>query len=475
MTMRTRPGTGLTLLLAAAILAVPVQEAFALITGGEGNNPIGDPGWPKGAAEIFNVQSRIAYWEGPPFGGGQWHAECRGDAKALSAVLADFAKLDVKNKRVVLHDGAGRSFWLNPNNEPAKRAAAKMDWVFMVWQPKNWQHLRKLPADLNPTDGGDAESGPPSQIDVYTGGNVKWDDVKVPKELKIVDLRLEAHGYTVADGLVLEGKVTDLATKKPVAAKVSLERVEPQNKGGYLYPTVAETVADAKGHWVFKKAPEGWLRVVIEAQGYVPRVAGYARFDDQPKWQEFNSGLARPGPVSGRIVDGAGQPLADVDVRIGDVVAESGGRYESPLEYSVKTGKDGRFRAEQVPIGKASVWIHKSGYCRPGLGPNITTPKNDIELTMTKSSRVEVTVDFTGVERPQGYIVHIAPDGGEKVGSWGGSGNINAKNEITYEDVPPGRYILRGRPNPGSDNQETNPITVDLKGGETAKVLLRAK
>jgi hypothetical protein len=274
---------------------------------------------------------------------------------------------------------------------------------------------------------------------------------------------------------VLEGKVTDLATKKPVAAKVSLERVEPQKKGGYQYPTVAETVADAKGHWVFKKAPEGWLRVVIEAQGYVPRVAGYARFDDQPKWQQFDSGLARPGPVSGRIVDDAGQPLADVDVRIGDVVADPGVRYESPLEYSVKTGKDGRFRAEQVPIGKASVWIHKSGYCRPGLGPNITTPKNDVELTMTKSSRVEVTVDFTGTERAGGYIVRIAPDGGEKVGSWGGSGNIDAKNQITYENVPPGRYILSGRPNPGSDNQETNPITVDLKGGETAKVLLRAK
>ena len=40
------------------------------------------------AAAIFNTQSRIAWWEGPPFGGGPWLVECQGDAKALRAVLA---------------------------------------------------------------------------------------------------------------------------------------------------------------------------------------------------------------------------------------------------------------------------------------------------------------------------------------------------------------------------------------------------
>ncbi len=142
MTTRSRLGTFLLLLLAAASVAVPVQEAFALITGGEGNKPIHDPGWPKGGAVLFNKEARIAYWEGPPFGGGQWHAECRGDAKAFSDVLADFAELDVKSKRVVLHDGVGQSFWLNMNDEPAKRAAARMDWRFMVWVPANWERLQ---------------------------------------------------------------------------------------------------------------------------------------------------------------------------------------------------------------------------------------------------------------------------------------------------------------------------------------------
>src|SRR3954451_14838800 len=129
------------------ILAVGApREASALIRGGEGNEPIADPGWPGGAAALFNHPGRVAWWEGPPFGGGQWHAECRGDTRALGAVLADFARLDVKVKRVVLHDGIGYSFWLAPNREKEKLESAKVDWMFMVWQPDNWGRLRRLPA-----------------------------------------------------------------------------------------------------------------------------------------------------------------------------------------------------------------------------------------------------------------------------------------------------------------------------------------
>jgi hypothetical protein len=465
----TRITTGL---LITILTVVTSPEAFALITGGEGNKPIADPGWPTGAAVIFNHKGRVAWWEGPPFGGGQWHAECRGDARALNAVLADFVNMDAKLKRVVVHDGTGHSFWLAPNGEPEKLQAARIDWVFMVWQPASWERLRKLPADLNPT--GHADTSPPSQIDVFTAG-INWADVAVPGGIEVVDQRLVAHGFTAEDGVVLEGKVVDLSTKQPIAATVKLQRVEPQEKGGYLYPVVAEAKADAQGHWVLKRAPAGWCRVIVEADGFVPKVAGYARTDDQPWWQSYDCGLARPATVSGRITDDAGKPLADVDVRLDDVQPESGGRYESPLEYRFKTDAEGRFRADQVPKGTATIWLHKPGYCRPGLGLPITTPKGDVELQMMKSASLRVTVDFTGTERPAGYVVSIAPEGGEVVGSYGGSGNIDAKNQMTFGNVPPGRYVLRGRPNPGSDAEEAGPVTVDLKGGQSSEVTLKAK
>ena len=62
-------------------------------------------------------------------------------------------------------------------------------------------------------------------------------------------------------------------------------------------------------------------------------------------------------------------------MRLDNVQPASGGRYESPLEYTFKTDAEGRFRAEQVPAGTATIWLHKPGYCRPGLGLPITTPE----------------------------------------------------------------------------------------------------
>jgi hypothetical protein len=471
-----RPGpTAAAMLLALTMAALPSGEAFALITGGEGNKPIADPGWPKGAAAIFNHPGRIAWWEGPPFGGGQWHAECRGGAGALSVVLADFAGLDVKTKRVVVHDGVGRSFWLDPNRVPAKREAARMDWSFTVWQPANWEQLRKLPADLNPVDPDDSAKGPPSQIDVFTGGGLRWADVHVPEGIEVVDQRLEAHGFTAADGHVIEGKVVDEATQRPLAARVQLQRVEPQPKGGYRYPVAAEAAADAQGRWVLKKAPAGWNRVVVAADGYVPRVVGHVQFDDEPRWSSYDGELARPGPVSGRVTDEGGRPLSDVEVRFGDVVPAAGGRYQSPHDDSTRTDADGRFGYEGAPIGRATIWVRKPGYCRPGLGLPIKMPAGDVALSMRRSARIRITVDFDGKPRLGRYIAEIEPEGGSVIGSWGGSGFVDAEGRITFEDVPPGRYSVRGRPNPSTGAQAAGPIMIDLTGGQSAEITLKAK
>jgi hypothetical protein len=457
-----RPATSWTVIVIAAAVGAfaPARSAVALITGAEGNAPVTDPGWPKGASQIFNHPGRIAWWEGPPFGGGQWHAECRGNAKELSAVLADFARLDVEKKRIVVHDDVGRSFWLNPNRDPAKVAAAEIDWVFVVWQPDRWKRLRELPSDLNPTNPADA--GPPAQIDVYTGGNLRWSNVAVPKEVEVVDQRLEAHGFTKAE------------TKQPLPGQVKLERVEPQTKGGYRYTAVASASADARGRWVLKNAPAGWHRIVLQAEGYVSRVAGYLQNDGQPRWSVFDAGLAPSAEVTGHVSDEEGKPLAEVEVRLANVAVAELGRYEAPHEFTTKTGADGNFRLTSVPAGSATIRLHKKGYCRPGLGHAVSTPAKDIVLGMLKSAGVEVTVDFGSKVRPAAYIVEIEPSDGAAVGKWSGSGHIDSANQIRFDDIPPGRYVLQGHPNPTSEDQRTKPLLVELTGGETRKITIPA-
>lgn len=462
-------------LAAAVILAAYPQVSLALIIGGEGNSPLDDPGWPTGAAAVFNTRARVAWWEGPPFGGGQWHAECKGDAVALNDVLVHFAKIDAPKKRLIVHDGVGRSFWLNPNGEEEKKAAAQIDWVFMVWQPANWHRLQAMPARVRPP-GGNANEGPVPQIDVYVGGRIQWADVNVPEGIEVVDERLEAHGFAVTDGTVLEGTVVDLASGEPVAARMRLERYESAPEGGYTYVEAATAIADKVGRWVLKNAPTGSFRIILEADGYVSRVLGYGQVEGEPKWYGYHGGLSKPGPVSGRVTDEEDRPLAGVQVRLDDMVVGSGGLYETPGGLSFETDDAGRFESFEVPSGTARVWVFKEGYCRPGLGMPVTTPALNVQLTMLRSSEVQVVVDFSQTTRPEGYIVEIAQEqGAGQAGSWGGSGNIDASGAISFKNVPPGRYVLFGRPNPGGAQDETERQTVDLVGGKVTEVVLKAK
>lgn len=458
-------------LIGFAVIAVSSPSAWALITGGEGNKPLNDPGWPKGAAVVFNTETRVAWWEGPPFGGGQWHAECRGDATALSLVLQDYAKVDIPKKRVVLHDGFGQSFWLGIDRKQEPKPNALIDWTIMVWQPASLKFQQDLPARFR---GNGQQEQPLAQIDVYTGGFVRWDDVIVPKGLEIIDERLEAHGFKVTDGNVLEGTVVDHDTNKPLRAKVIVQGIDPRKQGGVVHPTMAESVTDDNGHWVVKNVVTGRGQVVISADGYVPRIIAYGQYDDKPRWSQHDSSLCKVSSINGRVVDADGKPLDDVTVQF-EFETKKAERYDTTTEAAARTDAMGRFRHDNVPAGAATIWVRKTGYVRPGLGVKVDSNTADLKLEMQRAARLQVKVDFSATTRPEGYIVHVHPEGGEAVGKWSGSGNIDAEGQITYEVIPPGRYTIKGRPNPGSDNQETAPVTYDLKPGELTTVTIKAK
>jgi hypothetical protein len=52
---------------------------------------------------------------------------------------------------------------------------------------------------------------------------------------------------------------------------------------------------------------------------------------------------------------------------------------------------------------------------------------------------------------------------------------MNKKNQVLFETVPPGRYALRGHPNPYTPGDLSKWVVVDLKGGQTEEVTIKAK
>ncbi len=476
-----------------AVASVQTANAIELGVVDLGNNgKIRDPGWPKGAAAVFNSPARVSHWN---WEGARDRAEFRGDAKVLNTVLAAFAKVETKTKRLVVLDGVGHF------------PSESIDWQFLVWVPAAWERPTGIAA--HGTFFHDVDKCPPPEIDVYTGGKVRWSKVTVPTGIEVSDERLEAHGFTLADGPVLEGKVVDLATRQPIAARVTLERLEAQPKGRHDYKAVVQATADAQGRWVLKHVAKAEFqqRVVLAADGYVPRWLEHFHSSLQPSWLFYDRGLSRPGPLSGRVSDEAGKPLAGVEVRLDDVVSGGDGNYlpsdNNYGPYVCKTDADGHFRFDQTPIGRATVRMSQSGYCLPRAGFSITTPAEDVTIKLVKSAQVHVTIDFTGTNRPETYLVEIQPESGpglptweqirntslrvhssDEAGPWIEIRPIDANAQVCFNEVLPGRYILQGWPSafgrggrstPFTGIERTKPLAIDVKSGERTEVTLPAR
>ena len=117
--------------------------AFALIMTGKGE-PVTDAGWPAGALAVANLKSRLGWWEGPPFGGGEWQFLYRGDDAAFTETLAAFAAIRTPALDLFIHDGSGATPFLGDDGH--------FDWSFTVWVPANWNHLYNNPKSFFGSD-----------------------------------------------------------------------------------------------------------------------------------------------------------------------------------------------------------------------------------------------------------------------------------------------------------------------------------
>jgi hypothetical protein len=446
---RVRP----TAILSVFLVLLVARPAWALRFGALGNSPIGaQAGWPEGTAAVFNPQQRIAYWEL----NGQWKSECRGDAEAFSKVVANFALIKAEGKKLILHDGVGKSYWVGATQPGGD---ARVDWIFTVWQADIWRQWQGIgrPAGAKP-----AES-PPPQIDVYCGGNLNIDDVDIPEGLLVVDQRLESRGFQLTDSHVLEGKVHDMATGKPLAARMQLQRYDRNPDGGGAYVTVASVDADDTGRWVLKNAPQGHYSITLSAPGYATGASG-VELGDQPSWSEINAVLARAVTLAGTVTDDSGHPLEGVSLRLESAYGRT---------LNLRTDKDGRFESDEVPQGELTLHAHKEGYVH--FGEAAQAPSADVKLALVRGGGIDVVVNFGGKAKPDDYLVKIEPETGLVIGSWGGNASVDGSGFARFTNVPPGKYVLWGRPNPGADSDETKKVPVEVKGGETREVTLKAK
>ena len=182
-------------LLVVLLLAASVQ---AMIVVGKGNDPVTDNNWPAGSLEVANLRTRVGWWEGPPFGGGQHQFLYRGDAAAFQAALDAFANIKAPKLELYVHEGPHEVVFLKDEKDP--KADARVDWTFTVWNPRSWNHLYNNPKSTwNAEDPSFRKPVDPPRLDVYVAGangkGIDWSRVKVPANVTVTDERASAHGF----------------------------------------------------------------------------------------------------------------------------------------------------------------------------------------------------------------------------------------------------------------------------------------
>src|SRR4051812_38318243 len=109
-----KPGASLLLM---CLVWFSSLTASALILSGTGNDPVHDAGWPGGALAVANSKSRVGWWEGPPFGGGEWQFLYRGDTEAFSQALAKFGAIRAPALELVIHEGPEVNIFLKDHDQ----------------------------------------------------------------------------------------------------------------------------------------------------------------------------------------------------------------------------------------------------------------------------------------------------------------------------------------------------------------------
>jgi len=435
-----------------------------------GSDPIRDRGWWAGTVEVANLSTRFGWWEGPPFGGGEYHFLYRCEStNQFNEALEKFAAVKAERLELVVHNGPMRSFAVE----------GQVHWTFLAWVPKNWDSLNKNSRNFYRSVDSDEKkpvpiamkSVPAPRVDVYLSGEnpIIWKDVKIPKNLVVIDQRPGSIDPQFAGKGLVSGKVFDLETKQPIArARVVLfERLGTTETGGDEWKKTKTATTNSEGFCQIGQIPLGRYEISVAADGYVP--VKLQHYDNtRAEFYEFEAGLLRPFTIAGIVTDTQGNPLRDIGVWADDFVGPDGNKYQHQSDSPVLTDEQGRFGIPDLPKGFARFRCRAEGlHQADSIFEMYPIPSKEIKLNMSATGIIRgKVVDGTG-KRPSGEIhMNIDPPG-DRIGKWGYSGRLSEDGTFEISGIPPGEYIISTRPNPSRGDYKPNTKRITVEGGKT--------
>ncbi|MDB5320273.1 MAG: hypothetical protein JWN40_1904 [Phycisphaerales bacterium] len=451
------------------LLLLLTTPASAMIMVGKGNAPVNDSGWPAGALAVANLKTRLGWWEGPPFGGGEWCFLYRGDTAALEEAIKNFAGIRAPALQLFLHEGPQNSQFLSDPSDP--KADTHYDWSFTVWNPRSWHQLYNDPRSTFTADQPNFRKPvDPPRLDVYLTERIDWKKITLPEGVQLIDER-KAAGAKPASGGVIRGDVFDMATAKPING-VTIQ-LEKQGAKPNTWETAASAISNANGRFEVEKIPAGHYRLTVSAAGYAPRMLGYEEIKNGTAQKRVIE-LSTAAKLTGTITDPAdGHPIAGATISTGNNMGIDGRGYPAPNRVEVKTDDKGQFTLIDVPTGFAQIWATTEGRFQIDPFKLFPVPEtNTIAIQMVTTGGIKGKVVDAKGKPSTGGTIHASPPG-DPVGKWGGSMNVEPDGAFEFKNVPPGPYTISTRPSYPGMKPDPTAQQITVTSGKTVEVTVK--
>ncbi|MHC4743147.1 MAG: MSCRAMM family protein, partial [Planctomycetota bacterium] len=160
--------------------------------------------------------------------------------------------------------------------------------------------------------------------------------------------------------------------------------------------------------------------------------------------------------------------ITGVKIRAVDILSDDGFGYPCVGEKSSVTDNEGRFEICSLPAGSIGLRCEsRKLHRKDSIFEQYDVPSEGIKLVMTGTGTITGKVVDKDGKRPKGGIVlELGPEGGNKVGTWGYSGHLSEDGTFEIKGIPPGKYVISTRPNPGSSKFEPNVGKITIKPGK---------
>jgi len=487
-------------LLLASSLCVRPATSLALISIAKGNQPVKNLGWPTGTEAVANLPSRLGFMAGPP--GGEYHFQyhCQstdqfnralekfGCIRVPRPIRTSIASIEGRRTRImdqkplllVVHDGPKKG-----SGRYATDFGKRVDWTFTIWSPENFHRsFSRLRGRYGWGHPNYRQPVPPPRIDVYVGGGgpIEWDEVRVPEKVRVMDQR-RAAANAAHDRGVIRGGVYDMATHRiiPGAEVILRKRAEDRRM-----EDVRQMVTDDTGSFEMPAIAEGYYSVCVRKEGYAGRLAAVFNNDTGHACLELDVLLSRAVSLKGAVTDEEGHPFNGVEVQTTGTLGIDGLGYQCADRPSAVSDEQGRFELGPLPEGFVTVRGRSSGMHQIRIEPDeapfelMTKPWTrrkieEIRIIMGGSGGIYGRVMGTdGLPPTRNFMVELTPEGGHKVGSWGGTVRCREGGKFEFKGVPPGKYELVARPNPGSRREATTPQEITVQPGKACEIEIRS-